>query len=74
MNASSLRDGDMVHTPDGRMGVIVDMSIRLTVVTFGADGPFGYYPWRALRRASMDEIRRTGLYGVGCNQAEETIK
>lgn len=59
--------GDMVVCPDGRVGMIVVLSIRPqeTQVAFGSSGPYKSYFWRRLRHATLEDVRRAGLDGVG---------
>lgn len=72
--ATVMRNGDMVVCENGRIGLLTELRVMLdSTVQFGADGPIGHYHYRALRRATMDEILAAGLEGVGCNQAHEPI-
>lgn len=73
--ASALHTGDMVVCPDGRVGLLAIVRVWGTsTVQFGTDGPFKQYPWKTLRRATLDEIADAGLEGVGCNQGMEFAK
>jgi hypothetical protein len=63
--AVALKFGDAVWTPDGRIGVLIDL--RPAVVRFGADGPDYVYDWKKLKIATREDCE-THFPGVGCNQ------
>jgi preprotein translocase subunit YajC len=67
----SLRVGDAVVVPDGRIGMISDLPKTSATVQFGSGGPFVRYAQRSLRWARLSEVKESGLYGVGFNIREE---
>lgn len=66
--AEHLSEGDMVMCSDGSVGMLCELraGVNLSTVKFGADGPFQYFWWRDIRRATGKEIFEAGLSGVGC--------
>ena len=65
MLAISFREGQMVKTPDGRIGMIVSLrALGESTITFGAQGPTALYDWKSLKFASDQEIKDAGLEGV----------
>lgn len=75
--AEALREGDMVICkPFGRKRHTIGLLVKLRItspciVQFGSAGPIEGYAWTSLRRATIQEIKDAGLWGVGCNQAND---
>lgn len=65
--AMSIKCGDMVVVPGGRLGLVVEIGVTNTIVTHGASGPLSEHSWRVLRRATEAEVVSAGLDGVGHN-------
>jgi hypothetical protein len=71
----SVREGDMVVTPGGKIGLLVEHRPKKPIgfgVQFVNNGDLRWFQSRELRRATLEEIEASPLRGVGCNQANET--